>query len=139
LPEINNFDYFPDLVPRQCNYYDCGLYTCRFAYTVYKLRKVSFNYCDVLERPSLWTKIKKSSLFNFDDSEIFEFRSQLGQLIDNLSNVYRLPPIQGNLDVITIDYDGNTYGSPSQLTNHVEPSLDELKVAAKVESPIAEV
>jgi hypothetical protein len=93
----------------------------------------------VLERPSLWTKIKKSSLFNFDDSVIFEFHSQLGQLIDNLSNVYRLPPIQGNLDVITIDYDGNTYGSLSQLTNHVEPSLDELKVAAKVESPIAEV
>jgi len=83
--------------------------------------------------------ITKSSLFNFDDSEIFEFHSQLGQLIDNLSNVYRLPPIQGNLDDITIDYDGNTYGSPSQLTTHVEPSLDELKVAAKVESPMAEV
>jgi len=83
--------------------------------------------------------ITKSSLFNFDDSEIFEFHSQLGQLIDNLSNVYRMPPIQGNLDDITIDYDGNTYGSPSQLTTHVEPSLDELKVAAKVESPMAEV
>jgi len=78
-------------------------------------------------------------ILNFDDLEIFEFCRQLGQLIDNLSNVYRLPPIQGNLDVITIDYDGNTYGSPSQLTNYIEPSLDELKMAAKVESPIAEV
>jgi hypothetical protein len=91
------------------------------------------------ERTPLLTKITKSSLFNFDDSVIYEFHSQLGQLIDNLSNVYRLPPIQGNLDVITIDYEGSTYGSPSQLTNHIEPSLDELKVAPKVELPIAEV
>jgi hypothetical protein len=88
------------LVPTQHNGYDCGSFTCCFAYALYQLRNQCFTYHVIYkERSPLLSKVTNAELFNFDQLLVNDLWNQLGQLIDNLSAVYRLPTIEGPFDI----------------------------------------
>jgi hypothetical protein len=66
-------------VPQQKNGFDCGLYVCRYAYGIFKLRE---------QVTSITNLIHTSEHFQFNQQVINQFRTQLGKLLDKLSNVY---------------------------------------------------
>jgi hypothetical protein len=66
-------------VPQQKNGFDCGLYVCRYAYGIFKLRE---------QVTSITNLIMTSEHFRFNQQVINQFRTQLGKLLDRLSNVY---------------------------------------------------
>jgi hypothetical protein len=88
---ITNFVYFISfLVPIQSNGFDCGLFVCRYAAGLHKIRHELFTYSDIYSTSSpLLEKLTQNSNFQFHQRTVTEFRIQLGTLIDNLSSVYK--------------------------------------------------
>ncbi len=126
------FSYF-FLVPQQRNGYDCGLFVCRYAYAMYQMRNETITYHDIYkEKSSLLSKITNSQLFQFNQKLINEFRIQLGQLIDNLSSVYQVPPIEGALEILTIeleDEDSVDKSKPSEIVDNNKTHSAKVKSA----------
>jgi hypothetical protein len=76
-------------VPRQKNGFDCGLFTCRYAFGIYKLKDQSYTYEDVFKsKTPLLKKLSNNAIFLFNQKVVDEFRTQLGKLCDNLHHVY---------------------------------------------------
>jgi hypothetical protein len=77
-------------VPRQKNGFDCGLFTCRYAFGIYKVKDQSYTYEDVFKsKTPLLKKLSNNAIFLFNQKVVDEFRTQLGKLCDNLHHVYR--------------------------------------------------
>jgi hypothetical protein len=78
------------LVPQQKNGYDCGLFVCRYAYAIFKIRDNFFNQLDISGSELLLRdEIINNEHFRFNQEVINQFRIQLKQLLQNLSDVYR--------------------------------------------------
>jgi hypothetical protein len=81
--------FFFYTVPSQLNGYDCGLFVCRYAAGLHKIKDELFTFKDIYASQSpLLEKITLNSNFQFDQVVVDEFRLQLGTLVDNLSSVY---------------------------------------------------
>jgi hypothetical protein len=78
-----------NLVPRQHNGFDCGLFVCRYILGIYKLREQTFTHEDVYKNKTpLLKKVTNSSTFIFNQKLVNDFRKQLGELFDNLDHLY---------------------------------------------------
>ena len=78
------------LVPQQKNGYDCGLFVCRYAYAIFKIRDQFFNQLDIASSKLLLKdEIIYNEHFRLNQEFIDQFRIQLKQLLQNLSDVYR--------------------------------------------------
>jgi hypothetical protein len=81
--------FFLVAVPKQGNGFDCGLFTCQYAYAFFKIREHITSTSDVLgNTTSLDFLITNNRYMNFNQKIINQFRVQLGKLLDKLSNVY---------------------------------------------------
>jgi len=90
LGELTSFFYLSvPLVPQQKNGYDCGLFVCCYAYAIFKIRDQFFNQLDIASSKLLLKdEIINNEHFRFNQEVINQFRIQLKQLLQNLSNVY---------------------------------------------------
>ena len=75
-------------VPYQDNCWDCGIFVCRYAYSLLLLRKKPFTVADI--RNKFVTAITESAEFQFDMSDIARLRQEIRVLIDNLSHEYKI-------------------------------------------------
>ena len=88
LPQIHQFI----AVPQQTNDSDCGVFVCRFAYAMFKLRHLQFSYFDAglhpLKRASKQISenvfqqlITNGNLFDFNMDGMFRLRENFKNLI----------------------------------------------------------
>jgi hypothetical protein len=86
-----------DEVPYQDNGCDCGMYVCRYAYGMYRLRSTPFTFeaaeVTTTERnwspsPSFCKLISKSPAFEFNATDVARMRKEMEKLIERLSNLY---------------------------------------------------
>lgn len=75
-------------VPYQDNGCDCGVFVCRYAYSLFVMRGSDFTLGDMDERPTFNSLITRGVAFQFDQSDIPRIRKEIASLIDNLSDVY---------------------------------------------------
>ncbi len=90
--------HFLSTVPYQDNGWDCGVFVCRYAFSVLSMRSIEFKFTPSSEnyyekRKKLqkeWSKlIDNSEAFNFDVADIRRLRKEFATLIDNLSDMYK--------------------------------------------------
>jgi len=95
-------DYSPQ-VPFQTNGYDCGIFVCRYAYALYRLRHLKFLHKEVfstavLGSPTRFRCKKKNAFkslitngqdFKFEMEDIDQMRSDFKKFIQKLSPIYR--------------------------------------------------
>ena len=92
------FHYFIS-VPYQNNGCDCGVFVCRYAFSLLRLRNVEFkfdttgykNYNKASKTlpKILETLITHSEAFRFQSEDMIRLRSEFAKLIDNLSDMYK--------------------------------------------------
>ncbi len=75
------FPFFPT-VPQQKNGLDCRLYICQYAFGIFKIREQIISKNDLLI-------ITNNKHFQFGQRHVNQFRKQLGNLLDNLSQIYQ--------------------------------------------------
>ena len=72
----------------QNNTWDCGVFVCRYASAIFKLRNRSFKYRDVDGNSPFSRVVTGGAEFDFDMDDIVRFRSEFQTLIERLSGVY---------------------------------------------------
>ena len=92
--------FFPFKVPYQQNGWDCGVFVCRYAFSVLSLRRKPFQfdgskqYVDKEAQKSmknmLNTEISESTAFTFGMDDIERLRREFATLIDKLSDLYKV-------------------------------------------------
>merc|ERR1712194_416627 len=80
-------------IPYQENGCDCGVFVCRYAYSLFLMRNDKFTWGGGCER--FLTLITKGPAFQFDMSDIARIREEMGILIYNLSIQYLKTKEQG--------------------------------------------
>lgn len=86
FPRFLNCNYF-FTVPYQSNSWDCGVFICRYAYSMLLLRGKMFT---VKDSKNLFNSVISSSAeFNFDMDDICRIRREITKLIMRLSCEYR--------------------------------------------------
>ena len=75
-------------VPYQDNGCDCGVFVCRYAYSLYTMRHQRFTRNDYNEEESFSSLITRGPAFMFDMSDIDRIRGEISTLIDKLSELY---------------------------------------------------
>jgi len=75
-------------IPYQENGCDCGVFVCRYAYNLYKMKHLKFTWDDITEDKPLRTLITCNPAFEFDMADIARIRGEIETLIDNLSKLY---------------------------------------------------
>jgi hypothetical protein len=75
-------------VPYQDNGCDCGVFVCRYAYSLYTMRHQRFTNADYYEKPRFASLITRGPAFQFDMADIDRIRNEISTLIDNLSVLY---------------------------------------------------
>lgn len=72
----------------QNNTWDCGVFVCRYALAIYKLRNRSFTFRDVHGNSPFSRLVTGGAEFDFDMNDIVRFRGEFQKLIENLSLVW---------------------------------------------------
>jgi len=72
-------------VPYQNNRYDCAVFVCRYAYSLYVMRNLRFTLEDYNESPRFNTLIENGPAFQFDMPDIQRIREEMLTLIEKLS------------------------------------------------------
>ncbi len=83
------FDSLPLIlpkVPKQRGHCDCGVFVCRYAYSLFQMRHWNFNYYS--EKSTFKTSIAMDPAFQFKQSDMESFRNEIATLIGNLSKIY---------------------------------------------------
>jgi hypothetical protein len=75
-------------VPYQDNGCDCGVFVCRYAYSLYTMRHQRFTRDDYDEKQPFLSLITRGPAFQFDMSDIDRIRGEISTLIDKLSELY---------------------------------------------------
>ena len=75
-------------VPYQNNSWDCGVFVCQYAFSLYKLRYQQITYGDLQTANPLENTITNNDEMKFDMKHIATLRKEMGKLVDNLSIVY---------------------------------------------------
>ena len=84
-------------MPRQNNGYDCGVFVCRYAYSIFQLRDRRFTFGDANllcasecenERQPFYNLITEQKEFDFNMTDIARFRTEFKTLIERLSTIY---------------------------------------------------
>jgi hypothetical protein len=91
------------IVPLQDNGSDCGVFVCRYAYALYRLRHLDFTYYDAFQDKSVDSRfivspkyrrkafkdlITKGVTFQFSVEDITRIRDEFKELIQNLSKIF---------------------------------------------------
>jgi hypothetical protein len=80
------------LVPFQNNGWDCGVFVCRYAQSLFRLRDRKFSYADASDEGKLNCTFKRmitdSPEFDFGMNDISRLRKELMILIERLSHIY---------------------------------------------------
>jgi hypothetical protein len=84
---------FQSLVPKQLNSWDCGVFVCRYAYSMLLLRHNEFTFSgsDNARGKCCMTSFKnliKSDAFRFNLDDIARLRDEIRTLIERLSELY---------------------------------------------------
>ncbi|CAJ1939071.1 unnamed protein product [Cylindrotheca closterium] len=84
----DKFQLFTPAVPMQNNTWDCGVFVCRYALAIFKLRNRSFTFRDVHGDSPFSRLVAGGAEFDFNMKDIVRFRGEFQTLIENLSGVY---------------------------------------------------
>jgi hypothetical protein len=83
------------VVPYQDNSCDCGVFVCRYAYGMYRLRAMPFTYEAVTAAEGADTTvisfegiITNNPAFEFNRKDVSRIRKEIMSLIERLSNIY---------------------------------------------------
>jgi len=76
-----------DVVPYQNNSWDCGVFVCRYAFALYKLRNISFSFQEY-RQDCFRSLITNSEPFQFDMKDITRLRQEMKALVENLCTAY---------------------------------------------------
>ncbi len=76
-------------VPYQSNGYDCGIFVCRYAYSLYVMRHLRFSWDDFTQRPPFNTLITNGPAFQFGTSDMIRIRGEMSTLIGKLSELQK--------------------------------------------------
>jgi len=79
---------FTPKVPYQNNSWDCGVFVCKYACSLYKLRHQPITFDELHLPKPLANAITENDLMKFNMSDIAVLREEMGKLVDNLSLVY---------------------------------------------------
>jgi len=85
---LHRFQLFSPTVPMQNNTWDCGVFVCRYALAIFKLRNRSFTFRDVHGNSPFSRLVTGGAEFDFDMDDIVRFRGEFQTLIENLSRVW---------------------------------------------------
>jgi len=77
---------FDPKIPYQSNSWDCGVFVCRYAYSLLLLRNEAFTKSKLQDRYE--NMITMSAEFNFDKRDIYRIRDEMIKLINRLSKIY---------------------------------------------------
>jgi hypothetical protein len=107
------------VVPYQDNSCDCGVFVCRYAYGMYRLRAMPFTYEAVTPAEGADTTgisfegiITNNPAFDFNRKDVSRIRKEIMSLIEGLSNIYtRWKLVEQN------DHDQSSL-SPEELCSH---------------------
>ncbi|KAL3937570.1 MAG: hypothetical protein SGBAC_007345 [Bacillariaceae sp.] len=75
-------------VPMQNNTWDCGVFVCRYALAICKLRNRKFTFRDVHSDSPFHRLVSGGAAFDFNMKDIVRFRGEFQKLIENLSGVW---------------------------------------------------
>ena len=75
-------------VPYQNNSWDCGVFVCKYAVSLYLLRNSPITHSELHLPKPLTNAIVENDLMNFNMSDIVALREEIGTLLDSLSSVY---------------------------------------------------
>jgi hypothetical protein len=138
-------DHLQISVPRQKNGFNCGLFLCRYALGIYKLREQTFTYEVVYRNKTpLLKKVTNNALFIFNQKVVDDFRKQLGELCDNLYHVFHhgtVPdaPVHGTKRVNAVkkktantNLKASGYGSGRVVQQKAMDSTKELEYASPI-------
>lgn len=75
-------------VPMQNNTWDCGVFVCRYALAICKLRRRKFTFRDVHSDSPFHRLVSGGAAFDFNMKDIVRFRGEFQKLIENLSGVW---------------------------------------------------
>jgi hypothetical protein len=82
---------FASTAPQQTNGCDCGVFVCRYAYAMLRLRHNTFSWTEANAndpKNSFPELITGSEEFNFDMADIADFRDEIAMLVKGLSTYY---------------------------------------------------
>lgn len=74
-------------IPYQNNSWDCGVFVCRYAFALYKLRNISFSFQEY-RQDCFRSLITNSEPFQFDMKDITRLRQEMKALVENLCTAY---------------------------------------------------
>jgi Ulp1 family protease len=90
-----SMEVFDPEIPYQINKVDCGVYVCRYAYAMYRMRERPFTYADVkyfdnpnTKQPCFTELITNHKAFDFNAEDIVRIRSEFMQLLERLCKMY---------------------------------------------------
>ncbi len=80
--------FFLHLVPKQTNSFDCGVYLCQFALSMYSHHFHLFTYESMYHVTPVLNNIIQSPSFQLSSTDITILRGEMGELLDKLSIIY---------------------------------------------------
>ena len=86
LFDVGSMPLFNPRVPTQENGCDCGVFMCRYAYSLYVTRHLPFTKNDIVDKCR--SRITKNPAFHFGMKEIATLRENMTEIILKLSPIY---------------------------------------------------
>uniref|UniRef100_A0A7S2AA63 Ubiquitin-like protease family profile domain-containing protein n=1 Tax=Trieres chinensis TaxID=1514140 RepID=A0A7S2AA63_TRICV len=86
---VSSMKVYDPKIPYQDNSWDCGVFVCRYAYSLFLLREENFNRYDAESDKRPFEELITNNIeFEFDMGDISRLRREMQKLIKNLSDSY---------------------------------------------------